>query len=62
MHVAKNMKEAHQQMINDAQVEAKEWVQKLRQKPKYINKVQDSSKPQLLMPIIMVVVESLHKF
>ena len=43
MHVAKKKKEAHQQMIEDAQAEAKECVQKLQRKHRYINKVQSSS-------------------
>ena len=62
MHATKNTKEAHQQMIDDVQVEAKEWVQKLHQKKLYINNVQTSSKLQLPMPILTVAVESQHYF
>ena len=62
MHVAKNRKEAHQKMIDDAQVEAKEQVRKPQQQNKYINKVQASSRPQLPMPILTVAVENLQKF
>ena len=59
MHAAKNKKEAHQKMIKEAQEEAKEQVQKLRNKHKYINKVETSS--HLPQPIIKVAVEAMHK-
>ena len=60
MHAAKNGKEAHQQMIDDVQAKAKECVQKPCQKLLYINNIQTSSKPQLPMAILTVVVESQH--
>ena len=59
MQAAKNIKEAHQRMIEEAQDEAKERVWKLHNKHKYINKVATSS--HLPQPVITVAVEAMHK-
>ena len=58
LHVARNKKEAHQRMIQDAQQEAKERVWKLRNKHRYINKVIANS--NLPEPVIQVAVEAMH--
>ena len=59
LHAAKNRKEAHQIMVQEAQEEAKEQVRKLYNKHRYINKVKTFS--NLLEPIILAAVEAMHK-
>ena len=59
MHAAKNRKEAHHRMIKEAHEEAKERVQKLCNKHRYINRMKTYS--NLPEPVIQVAVEAMHK-
>ena len=58
MHAAKNRKEAHAQLIAEAQKEAKERIKRIRQQRFYINKVQSASSSTFPTPSITISIES----
>ena len=58
MHAAKNRKEAQEKLKEDAQLEAKERIKRIRAKRLYINNVRTASTFSFPAPIINIAVES----